>query len=238
MLASAYFNGPYKNNWGRKKNFTIAISANWSGMQLFPQPSSLFIKKHILISRHLNEQYHITKQSTQPPALSHMAPGHTETPRSQETVGLLQPSLCCRKTACGAKKCLTHSTPSAQTCAQKQRHMLVLKRTCTHEHAHSPPPTPPHPTMAHFASHLIWSKAFPVHLLSPIRWLSNKSCYLVASRWDAELNLFRKAKFGLNKVAALGFGLKSFTGGVTYIEVSQYTGETKFYLLSSEGILA
>lgn len=44
-----------------------------------------------------------------------------------------------------------------------------------------------------YSSHLLWSKAFPVHLLSPVRRLSNNSCYLVVNRWESELNLFRQS---------------------------------------------
>lgn len=50
------------------------------------------------------------------------------------------------------------------------------------------------------SSHLLWSKAFPAHLLSPVRWLSNNSCYLV-NRWESELNLFSESLgFGLSRV--------------------------------------
>lgn len=63
MLASAHFNGPYKNNWGGEKNFTIAISANWSGMQLFPRSTSLFRKKtsHLTASWKGNLAGHVTR---------------------------------------------------------------------------------------------------------------------------------------------------------------------------------
>lgn len=63
MLASAHFNGPYKNNWGGEKNFTIAISANWSGMQLFPRSTSLFRKKtsHLTASWKGNLTGHVTR---------------------------------------------------------------------------------------------------------------------------------------------------------------------------------
>lgn len=165
--------GHIKTTEEGKKNFTIANSANWSGMQLFPQPSSLFIKKKAY-SHLMASQWTIShrKQLT-PSVLSHMAPGHTETQRSQETLGLVPPSVSrCRKPARGAKKCLTHSTFSAH------QHAPWNKGICLSSNAHvlMLTPTFPHHPFS-LSSHLVWSKAFPVHLLShPPRWLSNKSC--------------------------------------------------------------
>lgn len=94
-------------------------------------------------------------------------------------------SLCCRKPACGAKK------------KQPPPQMLNIQRSSTrtlkerHMYSQSHPLFPLHPSL--LSSHLVWSKAFPAHLLSPVRWLSNKFCYLVASRWESEQNLFRKS---------------------------------------------
>lgn len=162
MLASAHFNGPYKNNWGGEKNFTIAISANWSGMQLFPRSTSLFRKKR-LISPHLERE-------TSPD----MWPGHPEV--SQTWVQ-------------GQKKAL--NAPSSGFL-----HMHLGTKTHVLDSVLSFPPYIPF-----CSSHLLWSKAFPAHLLSPVRWLSNNSCYLVVNRWESELKLFRKSlRFGLSTV--------------------------------------
>lgn len=138
------------------------------------------------------------KQPTRPLAPSHMAPGRTETQRSRETVGLVPPSVSrCRKPARGAKKRLRHSTFSVH------QHAPWNKGTCLSSNARvftvTPTFSPPH------TSHLVWSKAFPVHLLSPVRWLSNKSCYLVANRWESEQNLFRKAPVWSQQSCSLRF---------------------------------
>lgn len=163
MLASAHFNGPYKNNWGGEKNFTIAISANWSGMQLFPRSTSLFRKKRLISPR--------LERETSPD----MWPGHPEV--SQTWVQ-------------GQKKAL-----SAPSSAFLHMH-LGTKTHVLDSRALSFPPYIPF-----CSSHLLWSKAFPAHLLSPVRWLSNNSCYLVVNRWESELNLFRKSlRFGLSTV--------------------------------------
>lgn len=75
------------------------------------------------------------------------------------------------------------------TCTFKQRHVYSTVVDLT---------PPPHASFC--SSHLLWSKAFPAHLLSPVRWLSNNSCYLV-NRWESELKLFRKSlRFGLSTV--------------------------------------
>lgn len=67
-------------------------------MQLFPQPTSLFIKKKKknIFSSHGVSLSNITSQTTRPltrsPARSHVGPGQ-ETQRSRETVGLVPPSV-------------------------------------------------------------------------------------------------------------------------------------------------
>lgn len=161
------------------------------------------------------------KQLT-PPVLSHMAPGHTETQRSQETLGLVPPSVSrCRKPACGAKKCLTHSTFSAH------QHAPWNKGICLSSNAHvlTLTPTFPHHPFS-LSSHLVWSKAFPVHLLShPPRWLSNKSCYLVASRWESEVNLFRKARCGLSRAAVLDLRPETWTHEKRVFKLETWSGE-------------
>lgn len=97
MLASAHFNGPYKNNWGGEKNFTIAISANWSGMQLFP-PIHLPIQKKKFSSL----------------GVSQHKPRHTWD----------QGTLRCHKPECGAKKRPQMLQDQRSfTCTLKQRHM-------------------------------------------------------------------------------------------------------------------
>lgn len=161
MLASAHFNGPYKNNWGGEKNFTIVISANWSGKQLFPRSTPLFRKKktsHLRASRNTNLAAHGTRSRW----------GVTDLSEGPKTV-------------------LRYSRIS------RHPHEPWNKDTCTRQWC-----ALFFPSIPFCSSHLLWSKAFPVHLLSPVRWLSNNSCYLV-NRWESELNLFRKSlRFGLS----------------------------------------
>lgn len=154
MLASAHFNGPYKNNWGGEQNFTIAISANWSGMQLFPPIHLLFEKKKPLLI--------LGCLATQ--TLPHMGPGHAEV--SQAECGALKKKK--KKASDAPRSALIHMHLEPKT--------HVLGRGTF-------------PSIPFCSSHLLWSKAFPAHLLSPVRWLSNNSCYLV-NRWESELNLF------------------------------------------------
>lgn len=164
MLASAHFNGPYKNNWGGEKNFTIAISANWSGMQLFPRSTSLFRKKtsHLTASWKGNLAGHVTRA---PWGVTNLS--------------------------AGPKKKKASNAPSSAFL-----HMHLGTKTHVLDSVLSFPPYIPF-----CSSHLLWSKAFPAHLLSPVRWLSNNSCYLVVNRWESELNLFRKSlRFGLSTV--------------------------------------
>lgn len=124
-----------------EKNFTIAVSANWSGMQLFLQPSSLFIRKKKTYSHLMASQWTIShhKQHTRLPlAPSHMAPGRhrdTEEPRDSRISTTI--SLCCRKPACGARKRLTQSKFSAHqhapwnkgTCLSSNAHVLTITPT-------------------------------------------------------------------------------------------------------------
>lgn len=126
------------------------------------------------------------KQPARSPARSHVGPGQ-ETQRSRETVGLVPPSVSAvgnlpvvpKKKKKNPPRMLNIQRSSTRTL--KQRHM----------YSQSHPLFPLQPSL--LSSHLVWSKAFPAHLLSPVRWLSNKFCYLVASRWESEQNLFRKS---------------------------------------------
>lgn len=155
MLASAHFNGPYKNNWGGEKNFTIAISANWSGMQLFPRSTSLFRKKtsHLRATRNTNLASRGTRARCGVTNLS-----------VERKKGL----------RCSKISVHPHAPWNKDTCT-RQSYPLFF------------------PYIPFCSSHLLWSKAFPTHLLSPIRWLSNNFCYLV-NRWESELNLFSKSR--------------------------------------------
>lgn len=157
--------GHIKNNWGGEKNFTIAISANWSGMQLFPWSTSLFRKN-----------------------ISSSASHRVSTRKPRRTCDQGKPR--CHKPECGEEKGLRCPKFGIYS------HAPWNKDTCTPmSYALSPPP---HASFC--SSHLLWSKAFPAHLLSPVRWLSNNSCYLV-NRWESELKLFRKSlRFGLSTV--------------------------------------
>lgn len=103
MLASAHFNGPYKNNWGGEKNFTIAISANWSGMQLFPWSTSLFRKKH-LISPRLERETSLD-----------MWPGHPEV--SQTWAQGQKKGLKCSKFSVSSHAPWNKDTCTRQSCA-------------------------------------------------------------------------------------------------------------------------
>lgn len=111
-------------------------------MQLFPQTSSLFIKKHILISWHLNEKYHITNN---PPTCLPCHTWHQETQRSRDTVGLVPPSLCNVGNLLVLPKNASHTLyiQHSSTHILIQRHMLVLKHTCTHNHTLFFPFIPP-----------------------------------------------------------------------------------------------
>lgn len=95
VLASARFNGPYKNNRGRKKlYYSRQCQLVWHAAV---SPTLLPIHK----------KKKKKKNSSYPPlASSHVAPGRTETERSQKTVGLVPPSVCCRKSTHRAKICL------------------------------------------------------------------------------------------------------------------------------------
>lgn len=80
-----------------------------------------------------------------------MAPGDTAEPGDSRITTII--ALCGRKPAGGAKKRLTHALcmlhsrdgPPPTPPVLKQRHMQVLKRTCTRNHAHIPPRSPPPP---------------------------------------------------------------------------------------------
>lgn len=100
-------------------------------------PTLLPIHKKNIFSSHGVSMNNITSQ-TNPPAPtapSHMAPESAETQRSRETEGLVPPSVSvCRKPARGARKCLYVQRSSTRT--PKQRHMLIVKPTCTCNHTH------------------------------------------------------------------------------------------------------
>lgn len=114
---------------GEKKNFTIAVSANWSGTQLFPQPTSLLRReKKNIFSSHGVSLSNITSQTTL--LLARLPRSHVgaaqETRRSRQTVGLVPPSVSVVvKPACGAKKIkrLAQHSLFIDTHPPKQRHM-------------------------------------------------------------------------------------------------------------------
>lgn len=160
----------------------------------------------------------ITSQTSLHPPASPVTYGtrthrDTEEPRDSRISTTI--SLRCRKPAHGAKKRLTHSTFSVHQHAHRN------KGTCLSSNAHVLTITPSPPPQSHsLSSHLVWSKAFPVHLLSPVRWLSNKSCYLVASRWKLEQNLFRKAPVWSQQSCSLNSCPESLIGSMDVCEVS------------------
>lgn len=130
-----------------EKNFTIAVSANWSGMQLFLQPSSLFIrkKKHILISWRLNEQYHITNNTPAcrwPRHIWHQ--DDTETQRSRETVGLVPPSV----SVVGNLPVVPENASHNRNSALINTHPETKAHACpqTHMYSQSHPLFPLHPS--------------------------------------------------------------------------------------------
>lgn len=95
-------------------------------------------KKHILISWRLYEQYHITNNplpARWPP--SHMAPGRTETQRSQETEGLVPPSVSVVGNLPVVPKNASHNRHSALINTQPE----TKAHACPQKHMYSVTPT-------------------------------------------------------------------------------------------------
>lgn len=139
------------------------------------------------------------KQPAHPPAPSHMAPGCTETQRSQETVGLVPPSVSVVGNLPAVPKNASDTQHSAFINTQPETKTHACRQT--HMYSQSHPLFPLHPSSR--SSHLVWSKAFPVHLLS----LVNDFQTSPVIRWRADGSWSRicleKPHFGLNKVAVL-----------------------------------
>lgn len=153
----------------------------------------------------------ITSQTARPPACpvtyGTRTHGDTEEPRHSRISTIV--TLQCRKPARGAKERFTQSHsalinthPETKAHACPPAHILTIAPLFFPLHPSSP------------SRHVVWSKAFPVHLLSPVRWLSNKSCSLVGSRWEQGQNLFGKAQFGLNRIAVFNLHPRCLTESV------------------------
>lgn len=140
-------------------------------MQLFPRSTSLYRKKKKLISENLHR--HHLRASCMANLTTHGTRARWGV--TNLSVGL-EKDLRCSKISVHPHAPWNKDTCTPQSCA--------LFFAC----------------IPFCSSHLLWSKAFPVHLLSPVRWLSNNSRYLV-NRWESELNLFSKSLcFGLSTV--------------------------------------
>lgn len=108
VLASAPFNGPYKNNWGEKKKLYYSRQCQlvWHAAV---SPSLLPIHKKNIFSSHGVSMNNITSQTTRPPACpvtyGTRARRDTEEPGDSRITTTI--SLRCRKPAGGAKKRLS-----------------------------------------------------------------------------------------------------------------------------------
>lgn len=227
--------GHIKTTEEKKKNFTIAVSANWSGMQLFPHPSSLFIKKtysHLTASQWTISHH---KQPARPPAPSHMAPGRAETQRSRETVGLLPPSvsvvgnlLAVPKNASQHSAFInTHPKTKAHACRQNA-HVLAITPTFF-----SPSIPPCSRAILFDQKHFLCICCPPSDdfQTSPVIW------------WRADGTRGRicleKPRFGLNKAAVRDLRPGSLPGNAGHMwDWVCLTAQKQSYLISGEGILA
>lgn len=165
-------------------------------------PTLLPIHKKNIFSSHGVSMNNITSQTTRPPAcpVTYGTRVHRDTEEPGDSRISTTISLRCRKPARGAKKRLRHSTFSVH------QHAAWNKDTCLSSNAHVLTITPtfsPPSLLALEPSCLI--KSISCASAVPRQWLSNKSCYSVASRWELEQNLFRKASLWSQQSCSLRF---------------------------------